>query len=330
MPPGWEGQLKRIYATYEFVSFMKEPLDVRQLRALVMIAKTGSFTKAANELFLSQSAVSHCIRALENDLGCRVLHRVGKKVQLTPAGEELLHLSEKILDQLSSVRASIEQRNKWGSSRLSIGASLSICEYLLPPILQKTAALHPDRIISVSACDTGDAIERMRSSDLDLAVVIQPLNDEGISYEPLFEDELEFITSSDHSWVQSKSPKDFQSEQLLLYSRNSYTFRAIDAFFRRQGITLNPRFEISSFEAIKQLIKLGAGISIMAPWVAAAEIAQGTLVCHPLGKSRLKRRWGIVYRKGKTLNIAEENFIRLLRKHASKISKLGPELEVHI
>ena len=310
---------------------MKEPLDVRQLRAFVMIAKSGSFTKAASELFISQSAVSHCIRALEEDLGCRVLHRVGKKVQLTPPGEELLHLSEKILDQLTFARDALEKRSKWGSSRISIGASLSICEYVLPPVLEKVSQLHEDRIISVTAADTVEAIEKIRAGDLDLAVVIQPHNEEGIEYQDLFEDELEFITSSNHPWTKPKSQKDPQKEQLLLYSRNSYTFRAIDGFFRKQGISLNPRFEISSFEAIKHLIKLGAGISIMAPWVAAEEIAQGTLASHSLGKRKLKRRWGVIYRKGKTLNIAEENFIRQMRKHAATVltsSSNGSEIHI--
>src|SRR5471030_3261508 len=102
---------------------MSHSLDSRQLRAFSILARTGSFTLAAKELYLSQSAVSHSMKALEQDVGCRLLDRLGKKVMLTQAGEQLLQHTEKILQEMSSARASIEQLGKWGRSRLRIGAS---------------------------------------------------------------------------------------------------------------------------------------------------------------------------------------------------------------
>src|SRR5436190_17769198 len=114
---------------------MTHPIDSRQLRAFSALARTGSFTLAAKELFLSQSAVSHSMKALEEDVGCRLLDRVGKKVFLTQAGEQLLRHAEKILGEMSTARESIQQLGKWGKGRLRLGASSTACQYIVPTAL---------------------------------------------------------------------------------------------------------------------------------------------------------------------------------------------------
>ena len=101
---------------------MTQPLDTRQLRAFVTLARRGSFTMAAKELHLSQSAVSHSMKALETDLGCRLFDRMSKKVLLTQAGEHLLQHADKILLEMSAARESITQLGKWGRGRLRISA----------------------------------------------------------------------------------------------------------------------------------------------------------------------------------------------------------------
>src|SRR3954471_19496400 len=111
---------------------MSVPLDSRQLRAFSALARTGSFTLAAKELYLSQSAVSHSMKALEQDVGCRLLDRVGKKVCLTQAGEQLLQHAEKILDEMKVARSSLLELGKWGRGRLRIGASTTACQHILP------------------------------------------------------------------------------------------------------------------------------------------------------------------------------------------------------
>src|ERR1043165_5803542 len=116
---------------------MRAPFDSRQLRAFVTLAKTGSFTVAAKELFLSQSAVSHSIKALEEDTNCRLLDRVGKKIALTPAGEQLLYHAEKILQDMEAARDALEQLNKWGHTRLRLAGSATACQYILPHVLRK-------------------------------------------------------------------------------------------------------------------------------------------------------------------------------------------------
>src|SRR5215469_4900712 len=94
-------------------SCMSQPIDSKQLRAFVTLARTGSFTLAAKELNLTQSAISHSIKSLEQDVGCLLLNRMGKKVLLTQAGEQLLHHADKILDEMSVTRESLRQLGQW-------------------------------------------------------------------------------------------------------------------------------------------------------------------------------------------------------------------------
>src|SRR5437868_13287047 len=113
---------------------MKLPLDSRQIRTFCAVARAGSFTQAARELHLTQSAVSHSMKALEADAGCRLLDRLGKKVVLTHAGEQLLQHATKILQEMNIARESLAHLGKWGRGRLRLGASTTACQYLIPPV----------------------------------------------------------------------------------------------------------------------------------------------------------------------------------------------------
>jgi DNA-binding transcriptional LysR family regulator len=151
---------------------MTHPIDSRQLLAFVALARTGSFTLAAKELFLSQSAVSHSMKALETDVGCRLFDRVGKKVLLTQAGESLLHHADKILQEMTSARAGLQQLGKWGVGRLRIGASPTACQYILPAVLREFKESFPKCMIAIAPGDTLDAIESVRDNKIDLAVTL--------------------------------------------------------------------------------------------------------------------------------------------------------------
>src|SRR6185503_20944042 len=141
---------------------MTLPLDSRQLRAFVTLARTGSFTMAAKDLFLSQSAVSHSMKALEQEVGCRLLDRMGKKVLLTQAGETLLHHAEKILQEMNTARGALEQLGKWGRGRLRVGASTTACQYILPNVLRKFKEEFPHSLITIEPGDTLTGLELLR------------------------------------------------------------------------------------------------------------------------------------------------------------------------
>ena len=295
---------------------MSQTIDSRQLRAFASLARTGSFTLAARELSLTQSAVSHSMRALEQEVGCRLLEKMGKKVVLTEAGEGLLVHVQRILEEMALARAEIGQLAKWGQSRLRIGASTTACQYVLPAVLREFQKEFARCAISIEPGDTPDAIEALRERRIDLAVNLEPRPGEPLEFRPLFTDELVFMTSPEHPWAQTRrvDRREIARQNYILYGKRSYTSEMIERYFRADDIVLHSTMDLRNMEAIKELVKLGLGISILAPWCARQELASGALVALPLGRRKLKRRWGVLSWRGRRLSLAEERFITLCER----------------
>ena len=292
---------------------MKEPLDSRQLRAFRVLARTGSFTQTARELHLTQSGISHSMKALEREAGCRLLDRLGKKVVLTQAGEQLLQHAEKILAEMEAARDSLNALGKWGRGRLRLGASTTACQHLIPPVLREFKESFPEHAISLEPGDTPELVTALLKQRIDLALSLEVDGEPQLEFHPLFADELHFIVSSMHPWARAGKVEreEIPRQNYILYSKRSVTFRLIENYFHREEMVLKSVLEVGSMEATKELVKLGLGISILAPWICRKEIEDGSLIALPLGRKKLSRRWGIIHWRGKRLNLAEETFIGL-------------------
>jgi len=301
---------------------MNQPLDSRQLRAFVILAQTGSFTDTAKKLFLSQSAISHSIKSLEEDVGCRLLDRMGKKVVLTQAGEQLFHHAEKILLEMGSARSALQHLGKWGKGRLRLGASSTACQYILPSVLRELKQSFPESHITIEPGDTDECVELLQNNRVDLAVALEPKQRALVEFIPLFTDEMAFLTAPLHPWAMDHhvTRGEIPRQNYVLYNKNSYTFRLIEEYFREEEMVLNTVIELGSMEAIKELVKLGLGISILAPWIARRELEEKSLVAMPLGRRKLKRDWGVLHRCGKRLSLAEETFVGLCRSVTAELS----------
>jgi len=302
-----------------------QPLDSRQLRTFVALAKTGGFTSAAREIFLSQSAVSHSVKALEQDVGCRLFDRVGKKVLLTQAGETLLVHAERVLDEMRLARETLGHLNKWGQSRIRIAASSTACQYILPSVIRKFKKEYPDCSITIEPADASNSVELLEDNRIDIAISLQPDQLGKLSFQPLFKDELMFIVSPSHEWAMKGRVirSQIQKQKFVLYNKASQTFQMIESFFRRDGIGINTLIEFGSMDAIKELVKLGLGISVMAPWVARSEIEEGSIVALPLGRRLLSRKWGILTWRQRPLNMPEEKFVGFCREATGSMIRLA-------
>lgn len=302
---------------------MTHPIDSRQLRAFAALSRTGSFTLAAKEMFLSQSAVSHSMKALETDVGCRLFDRVGKKVLLTQAGEALLHHTEKILQEMAAARAGLEQLGKWGVGRLRIGASPTACQYILPAVLREFKESFPKCRIAIEPGDTLEAIESVRENRIDLAITLEPRNEDQFEFHPLFTDELTFIVGAMHPWARDGHVvrSDIPKQSYVLYNKKSYTFRMVRDYFNQEDMVLNTVIELGSMEAIKELVKLGLGVSILSPWIAQKELLEKSLVALPLGRRKMKRNWGVIHWRGRRLSLAEETFLGLCKAATADLGK---------
>ena len=294
---------------------MSQPLDTRQLRAFVTLARTGSFTLTARELHLSQSAVSHSMKALEGEVGCRLLDKLGKKAVLTQAGEQLLVRATSIIAEMAAARAELGRLGKWGQSRLRLGASTTACQHILPGVLREFKDSFPNCAISIEPGDTPEMIEALHAHKIDLAVNLEPKRGEPLDFRPLFTDELHFILSPEHPWARAGrvNRSEIARQDYILYKRKSYTSAMIEAYFREDDIVLFSQLDMGNMEAIKELVKAGLGVSILSPWTAKEELDEGSLIALPLGKRKLRRRWGVLHWQGRRMSLVEDSFIGLCK-----------------
>ncbi len=297
---------------------MNRPLDSRQLHAFVALARCQSFTRAAKELFLTQSAVSHAIKSLETEVGSRLVDRAGRRVLLTQAGEQFLRHAEKILREMEAARSGLDALSRWGHGRLRVGASTTACQYILPTVLREFKESFPKAVITIEPGDHGHQVELLQNNRVDLAIMLESEIAGEFEFVSLFEDELRFLTSPVHAWAQQgRAVRDtLADETLILYNKNSYTFRLINEYFRDEHLTFGQHIELGSMDAIKELVKIGVGVGVLAPWIARAELESGALVDFPLGRRRLRRTWGVAHLRGRRLSLGEETFIGLCRSVA--------------
>lgn len=299
---------------------MKETIDSRQLLAFATLARKQSFTLAAKELFLTQSAVSHAIKALEEELETRLFNRIGKRVHLTQAGEQLLRHAERILREMQDARTGLEELRNWGHGRLRIGASLTACQYLLPSVLREFRLNSPRCKLRIETGDAQKMEEMLRCNQIDLAIMIEPRDDD-ITFRRLFEDELRFLVSPLHPWAQqgAVARSGIADETIILYSKNSQTFRMVSEYFLHDHIPLNQVMELGSMESIKELVKIGLGVGVVAPWIVQRELSEASLVSFPLGDRPLRRVWGVAHLRGRSPTLAEETFAGLCERAAEKL-----------
>lgn len=292
---------------------MNAPLDTRQVRAFCVLARTGSYTQTARELHLTQSGVSHSMKALERDVGCRLFDKLGKKVVLTQAGEQLLQHATKILQEMENAREALAHLGRWGRGRLRLGASTTACQHILPTVLREFKESFPEHNITIEPADSPGIVASLLRQRIDLALGLEVENEPQLEFHPLFTDELHFIVGALHPWAQARRVErtELPRQNYILYNKASITFRLIEDYFRQEEVVLNTVIELGSMEAIKELVKLGLGVSIVSPWIARKEIEEGSVVALPLGRRRLRRRWGILHWRGKRLNLAEETFVGL-------------------
>lgn len=297
--------------------------DLRQVRAFVAVAETGSFTRAAERLFLTQSAVSHSIRGLEANLGTKLVDRMGKRISLTQEGVVFLRGCRRVLRELTSTVRDLDALKRWGQGRIRIGATHSLCHYLLPTVLREFRDCFPRCEIHIESGDTSKLIELLDASRLDVAIGIHLRTPPWCRYQPLFEDELVFVVGPQHPWVALDEipPALMAEESYLVYAKASETHRLIRNHTDKAGVRLRATLSLGDMETIKEMAKIGIGVGIVAPWVAAKELEAGELVALPIRKEPLRRAWGVFTHESKEVSLVEETFVRICGRASRRFGR---------
>jgi DNA-binding transcriptional LysR family regulator len=297
--------------------------DVHQLRVFMAVAENLSFTRAAQTLFLTQSAVSHQVADLEQKLASPLFVRHGRTISLTPAGLVLVEQCRRVFGALHEAEVAVRQAARQDLGRLRVGASSTACQYIIPESLREFRECFPGHTLSIMPGDTPLVTERLLDGSIDLGLIIRPDRKVKLTYHELMTDELGFLVSPLHPWARTGKVdrRQLADQRMVLYSRNSETFRMVEKYFIRSGAPLRDWTELGSMEAIKELVKLGLGVSIIAKWIALPEISQRSLVWLPLPGMKLRRVWCIAAAGGRELTIAEQTFIGLCQTVARGLSE---------
>jgi DNA-binding transcriptional LysR family regulator len=306
-----------------------QPMNSRQLLAFVTVARTRSFTLAGKELFLSQSAVSHALTALETELNCRLINRDGKKLQITPAGEHLLHYGEKILADMAAARGSLQQRARWGASQLRVAADGFLGPRLLPEVLISFRREFPDWVINVKAGESRECVEWLEQEAIDMAVAIAPNRAEAVEIVPLFTDELAWVVAPEHPWAQNgfAPMEEVPLQTFVCDNAGSYSCRLVEKYFEPAGARIHWELELGSLDAVKEMVKEGNTVAALAPWVVRNELEEKSLVSVPLGKRKLKRNWCLLHSPNRKTRLADEMFTKLCLQAANMLMD-SPKLAV--
>jgi DNA-binding transcriptional LysR family regulator len=297
-------------------------IDVHQLRVFLAVAQNLGFTRAGDQLGMTQSAVSHQIANLEASLGCSLLVRQPRTVSLTDAGHVMAQHARRVLAAVDECQAAVRQAAKPNMGRLRIGASSSACQYLIPEALREFRECFPEYTLSITPGDTPLLTELLLEGSLDLAVVIKSERQRKLIHHELFTDELMMLVSPLHPWASTGRVERSQlaGQRMVLYSRGSTTFQLVERYFAKLRVPLHDWIELGEMGAIKELVKLGLGVSIMARWAAKSEIEERSLVILPLPGGRLRRNWAIATTRGHKLSVAEQTFIGLCKDVAGNLT----------
>ncbi len=287
--------------------------DLRQLRAFVAVAEEGSFTLAARRIFVTQSAVSHSLRTLEEQLSCRLLDRTGKRVLVTPEGELLLKRCRRVLHELDQAGRDLDGLKRWGQTRIRIGAPHTLCHFLIPSVLREFRDFFPRCEPVIEAGDTSALLDRLADADLDLVVGLKPRGHGEEAYRPMFRDRLAFVVSPFHPWAAEGAAvhASLHDHQFIIYAKATETHRLIDEWLEKDGRQARKPLVLGDMQAIKEMAKLGIGVGVVAPWVAAREIADGSLKAIPIEKPAIEREWGVFHHTKREPSLVEEAFIGL-------------------
>jgi DNA-binding transcriptional LysR family regulator len=255
-------------------------MELRQLKTFQMAATTLSFTQAAVLLDYVQSSVTAQIQALEEELGLPLFDRLGRRIQLTNAGQRLLWYADRLLNLAEEAQAVVSSQSRLDGT-IAVGAPESICTYRLPAVLRQFRDCFPQVQLSFRPMLDSELYQQVRSGALDVAFLLQePLQSSGLIVERLVAEPLVIISAADHSLARlpQVTPADLKGETIFLTENGCGYRHLFERALAREGIHTVIKLEFSSVEAIKQCVMAGLGIAFLPQVAVTEQIAQGKLV----------------------------------------------------
>lgn len=288
-------------------------LEIRHLRLVSAVASTGSLSAAAKGLHLTQSALSHQLKVLEETLAGSLFHRHGKKMVITPLGRRVLEAAEKILGELASMSDDLNHLKQGGDACIRMATECYTSFHWLPRVIPLYQQQHPGVRIQLQPEISNDLSRQLEFGELDIAIRMSPASDK-FSNHLLFSDDMVVVMSSNHALAQSDSilPEQLLDQHLLLY--HSGKTRLLRAMFNDLQISKLNVTEMPLTEAILEWCSANLGVTVMARWAAKRWVDSGDVVLRPLDAQWSIRHWHAVTLKQDMPSYLED-FLDLLKAH---------------
>lgn len=277
-------------------------MDFKQLQSFAAVVRCQSFTKAAELLYISQPTISSHIRALEEELGARLVIRTTKEVEITPRGWELYHCADKIFMLRDGLVESWKLEDK---NVINLGTSTIPSAYILPEILPGFMGQYPGTQFHIHQGDSREVIEGVLDDSIKLGMVGMKTEDERLEFIPFYRDEMVLITPVAPHFLELKEKgelnlEDFIREPFLLREDGSGSRKCIARYFEEQGITeadLKVAARLNDQEAVKRLVACGLGVSIISGKAAQNFCQEEKLLAFPLPRKGAARSLYLVHRR---------------------------------
>jgi DNA-binding transcriptional LysR family regulator len=296
-------------------------LEFHQLKTFYSVATNLNFTKAAEELSLSQPAVSRQIEALENYYKLPLFYRTKKKVELTDAGRQLLKYAIQIISLSEQADKALSSLSSLESGELYVGCGTTIGTYVITNMVIDFQKKHPNIKVNLLIDNTSTIIEKLTDNKIDLAIVAKSLNDSKFNYQPLFQDKISayssFKVKSKFEGVQHL--QDLKNETLLLRESGSHTRECVNEEFNNYDFKPINIFEIANNEGIKQAILNNLGVGFLSSTTVRTELNHNLLFKIPLSKE-CKREFSLITPKGKYASPIMLIFSSFLLKNIRRFS----------
>ncbi len=285
-------------------------MDTQSLQAFLCVAECSSFSGAAEQLHLTQPAISKRIATLEKQLNAKLFDRIGRHIHLTEAGRALLPEAQRILQDIREARRRIDDLRGSVSGRLSMGISHHIGLHRLPPVLREFSQRYPDVQLDIDFMDSEQAHHRILHGEMDLAVItLSPSQEEHLSFLPVWQDQLTVAVANDHPLSDAAvvTAEMLSRHTALPPGLNTYTGQIIKRLFDEAGLEMNIGMSTNYLETIKVMVSIGLGWSIL-----PQTLLDDSVTALELKNMQLSRTLGCVHHRNRSLSNASRAFIDLL------------------
>ena len=292
-------------------------ISLRQLKLFESLARHLSFTRVAEEMHLTQPAVSIQIKQLEENVGLPLFEQIGKRIYLTDTGKALYALCETMFNAFAGFEMDVADRKglKQGKLRLAVTTT---AKYFVPRLLGPFCERYPGIEVSLKVTNQQSLLERLAKNEDDLYILGQPPEHLPVTAQPFMENPLVMLAHPDHPLVGEKNipAQRFEHEWILMREPGSGTREATERFFSERGVTMRERMSLGSNEAIKQAVIGRLGVAVLSQNTVVLESEVGHIAVLDVEGFPIQRHWHIVYPADKRLSVVSQAFFDYLNKQS--------------